>query len=130
MLLPRTLGYLTLSGELDASARDGLLEALEALVPADAAVIDFAGVTYCDSTAISCLVALRKRMREAGTEGDVRIVHANGSIRRILEICNLDSVFSLHESLRGAGLTAQDGSSVVTHVGNFDAGTPGGELPD
>jgi len=124
MILPRSIAYLTVSGELDAAARDGFTEALGALADADVAIIDFGEVSYCDSTAITCLVSLRKRMQAVARGGAIRIVNPGRSIRRIMELCGLEALFSMHDSLRSAGLTSEDGDSIVTFVGHYDAGVP------
>lgn len=129
MILPRSIGYLTLSGELDALARDGLIAALGPLSDSDIAIIDLADVTYCDSTAVNALVTLQKRMRDAGG-GEVRIVRPSRAVRRILEICGLDELFSIHDSLAAAGLPSNDESDLVTYVGTYDAGTLVPEVAD
>jgi len=123
MLLPRATGYVTLSGELDAAARDGLAAALAPLADVDVAIIDLGDVSYCDSTAINCLVTLKKRMQDAARGGEVRLVRPTRSVRRILQICGLDSEFSISDSLLAAGLPSKDDGAMVTYVGNFDAGT-------
>lgn len=83
-----------LSGEYDIYRRDELTQALEAAQDAHVAVLDFSDVPYIDSTAIGCLVRLKKHMGEKGP-GIIRIVGAQRNVLRILELTRLDRIFEV-----------------------------------
>jgi anti-sigma B factor antagonist len=84
------------SGAVDlASAgqlRDGLVAA-----EADAdtsMVIDLRGVGFIDSTGIGELVGCHRRCRDSNTS--LAFVVPDGSIRKILHVTGMDSVFDMH----------------------------------
>ncbi len=85
-----------LDGDFDMANCKELWKTLQASAGKDVAVLDFATVTYVDTSALASLVRLRKHMKAQGGEGIVRIVNANSMILRILRICALDTVFEIH----------------------------------
>ncbi len=87
---------LRLSGEIDFTCKEELTAILAPFETADVVALDFGGVTFFDSTAISCLIALHRRMRENGTKATIRIVEPSPTIRHVLEVTNLTSLFSLY----------------------------------
>lgn len=87
---------LRLAGEYDISRREELEQLLAPAYGARAAVIDVSDVTYFDSTALTCLIRLRKRMMEGGS-ANIRIVGAKPQIRRIFTLTNLERVFELED---------------------------------
>ena len=90
-----TVGTLRLSGDLDLNRKDEIRKSLARLKSADIAILDFADVTYVDSTILGCLVVLRKRMLENGGHGIVRIVEPSKPLLKILTICGLDKIFEV-----------------------------------
>jgi len=100
-----------LDGDLDFS-RKGQIEALlSAADNTDIAIVDLAGVTYIDSSCLSCLAIQKKRMQQNRTAGILRIVGASESVKRILQICGLDKSFELYASLD----EAQNAESLSRH---------------
>lgn len=87
---------LRLAGEYDISRRDELAEQLSAANNADVAVLDLRDVSYLDSSALTCLIQLRKRMMERGP-GVVHIAGAAPQVRRIFNLTNLDRIFRIEE---------------------------------
>ena len=83
-----------LSGEYDIYRRDELTEALDAAHDAHVALLDFSDVPYIDSTAIGCLIRLKKRMSENGP-AVIRIMGAQRNVLRILELTRLDRIFEV-----------------------------------
>lgn len=101
-IAPRTQPpVLHLSGEYDLYRQDELDRALGKLYASEAAVLDMREVTYIDSTALGCLIRLKKRMAENGS-GTVRLVGPQPNVRRVLELTRLGEIFEIHESLSGA----------------------------
>jgi anti-anti-sigma factor len=86
---------IALRGDLNAERLEELRHCLRPAESADVAVLDFAEVSYIDSTALTALVLLKNRMSKNGGSAIVRITHANKTVRRILGVCRLDTVFEL-----------------------------------
>lgn len=57
-------------------------------------VLDFAGVTFMDSTGLGTLVQIRNVCAEHDTQLKLRAVGEN--VRRVLDMTNMTSVFVLH----------------------------------
>jgi anti-anti-sigma factor len=100
-----TMKVVKLNGDLDFSKKTEIAELLAAADNTDIAIVDLAGVTYIDSSCLSCLALQKKRMRENGTAAILRIAGASESLRRIFEICGLDKSFELYPSLEHAQST-------------------------
>lgn len=83
-----------LSGEYDIARQDELNVLLEPAYSSSEVTLDMNAVTYIDSTALTCLIRLHKRLRENG-DGRVRMIGARRNVRRILELTKLDLVFDL-----------------------------------
>lgn len=60
----------------------------------DAVIVDLQEVTYLDSSALGMLLLLRDHA--GGDEADVRVVHANCDVRKILAISNFDKLFDIN----------------------------------
>lgn len=97
--------FLTLFGEYDIARAVDLRRQLEQAQDADIALIDVHDVTYMDSTALTALLRLRKRMEWNNGHGIIRLVGAPRNLRRIFEIANLDRVFEIHDHVRDAAGT-------------------------
>ena len=83
-----------LSGEYDISRQSELEAALGTAIPAPSVVLDMSDVSYMDSTALTCLIALHKRIIEKGS-GVLRLEGVRPNIRRILSVTKLDEIFEL-----------------------------------
>jgi anti-sigma B factor antagonist len=103
-----------LHGEIDVFASPAIKASLVDLVKEGHSLlaIDFADVSYIDSTGLGALIAALKRAREKG--GAVAVVCANQQIRRIFEITGLSKAFAMYdtldpalEELRGNAATAK-----------------------
>jgi anti-anti-sigma factor len=91
-----------LDGDLDFSRKDQVAALLAEADNIDIAIVDLAGVSYIDSSCLSCLALQKKRMHENGTAAILRIAGASESLRRIFEICGLDRTFEFYPSLEHA----------------------------
>jgi anti-sigma B factor antagonist len=92
-----TISVVRLVGEFDLSRKEELWRTLSALSESGAVLIDLEAVPYIDSTALSCFVALKTRMAQHG--GVVAFSRVSRSIERLFNICGLDKVFPLYESV-------------------------------
>ena len=84
-----------LSGEYDLSRRHDLGSLFEALPEGAPVVVDLTNVTYVDSSFLHALTALHYRFKEWG----VTLVGARPQIRRILQIMNVEQLFTMAESM-------------------------------
>ena len=92
---------ITLSGEFDVFNSERLEEALAASYDHREVVVDFAGVPYVDSTALSVLVGVRKRRMEMGFPPK-RFIRVPESIRTVLRVTSLDKIWPIFETLEEA----------------------------
>jgi anti-anti-sigma factor len=90
-----------LQGEYDIARREGLLAELHAIPTCDIAIIDMRQVTHLDTTALTCFVQLRKRLRRSGP-GIVRIVGLRASLYRLYQIADLHHMFEVFETISDA----------------------------
>ena len=92
---------LSLTGELDLYTAPALREALQGAVERSPKrlVVDLAGVTFIDSTALGALVEARSRL----ARDDAFALAAPGlEVRRALEVSGLDRHFSVYERIETA----------------------------
>lgn len=73
-------------------------------------VIDFTGCDFIDSTGLGALVGLLRRVRTRN--GKLELVVPLAEQRHIFELCDLDRIFTLHDSVEAvtAGVGA-DGNN-------------------
>ncbi len=57
-------------------------------------IVNMLGVTYLDSTGLSCFIAARNKIREV--DGSIALVIASPQVLKILEITGLTDVFSIY----------------------------------
>ena len=56
-------------------------------------VVDLKDTTYLDSSALGMLLMLRDHV--GGEDSDIRVVHANSDVRKILAISNFEKLFDI-----------------------------------
>ena len=96
----------TLAGEIDLYTAPRLQSELSATMrAADPAlvVVDMSGVEFCDSTGMNVLLAAHRAATERG--GSLTLAAPRPSVRKILEVTGLQSVFTIHDDL--AAVTGQ-----------------------
>lgn len=100
----------TFDGELDLGVADQLRQALLGLVAAGTRrlVVDLAGVPRVDSSALSALVAVAKRLRELG--GGLRLCALQAPVAGVLALTRLGLVLEVHPDRRAA-LASWDGGA-------------------
>ena len=79
-------------GEIDVATSPQLRNNLNALVARGARdiTLEFAGVSFVDSSGLGVLVGAYKRLREEA-DGSIRIVGAQPSVRKVFEITGLEA---------------------------------------
>jgi len=98
-------------GEYDLTSKHQLREAFTFVAEAERAVLDFNGVTYLDSTALSELTLLHKSRSAAGLDA-ATIVTSNGNILRLFEIVAMRQFFNFTGAMPEI---AANGDSVRIH---------------
>ncbi|MFJ7045119.1 STAS domain-containing protein [Streptomyces sp. NPDC101112] len=86
---------LDVTGELDYSNATQLREVLLTLTlrPGQRLVLDLAGLTFCDSSGITALIAARSHAHAA--EADIALAAVPAHTLRILRLVGLDQIFAL-----------------------------------
>jgi anti-anti-sigma factor len=92
---------IALSGEFDLAGRPGLDAALERGRDASIVILDLAGTTYLDSSAIGAFIILRRTIVER-PGGGVALARVSPHIARIVEIAGLSAIFPSFETLEAA----------------------------
>lgn len=82
-----------LSGEIDIASRVSIVEAFDQISDCDLAIVDLRAVTYIDSTGLSTLIALKRRLRAIG--GDVHLVLSDPRVIRLIQVCGFDKIFTV-----------------------------------
>ncbi|UQX00027.1 STAS domain-containing protein [Streptomyces sp. RerS4] len=93
---------LALTGELDHDTAEPLREALEAALAEDGArlLIDFSGVSFCDSTGLNAVLHGRLTAQENG--GAVALVGLRRPVERMFRITGADTVFDVYPDVAQA----------------------------
>ena len=101
---------LSVGGDLDVVGAPDLRQAVVAAV-ADGSrliVLDLSDLDFVDSFGIGAVVAALKRLRQRG--GDLALVCPSPRIRRVFEICDLDRIIGLHDSMASVATPSVAGS--------------------
>lgn len=87
--------HLRMVGEIDLSSAHLLVEAIDAAIEAGAStvILDFAGVTFVNSTGLGAMVAATKRLRADG--GDLVLRQFRGIPASALATTGLDRFFTI-----------------------------------
>jgi anti-sigma B factor antagonist len=86
---------LHLEGTCDLASAPHLRETLTELRPPEVlhVTVEVGGLEFIDSTGLGLLLGTLRRLKEAG--GSMQIAGAQGAVRRVLEITDLDKVIPL-----------------------------------
>lgn len=98
----REVVTIVLRGDLSVQTLSELRETLAHAECCDVAILDLSGVDYVDSTTLTAFVKLRGRMLSGGRSGTLRIAQPALNVRRIFEICHLDKLFEIYDSVEDA----------------------------
>ena len=89
---------IALAGEIDLYTAPRLQSELTAALSGQSPariVVDMSGVDFCDSTGMNVLLAAHRLASERG--GDLILAGPRPSVRKILEVTGLQSVFTVHD---------------------------------
>lgn len=101
-LVPETV-RIALRGEFDMSDKARLTALLLPGELAETVILDMSETTYIDTTALGCLIRLKKTMIANGG-GQLHLVGVTPNIRKLLAITQLDRIFQVNGSV-GEDLT-------------------------
>lgn len=89
-----------LSGEIDVSCAPQLKDLLQGLVDdgKNQLLIDLAGVSFMDSTALGILINAFKRNQQAG--GDIKFANPQDELRKVFSLTQTDKIFSIFDSVK------------------------------
>ncbi|MBC5815347.1 MAG: STAS domain-containing protein [Candidatus Eremiobacteraeota bacterium] len=90
----RSIERRILSGDIDLASREALEAAFEAIPDCDELLIDMLAVRYVDSTGLSSLIELRRRLRSQ-CGASVKIAVGDPGVYRVFRVCGLDKIFEL-----------------------------------
>ena len=100
---PRAPTVLHADGEIDHDSRGNLRQVAQDTLRGAAGsrlVIDLSAVTFCDSGGLSLFVELHRQLTAAG--GWLRLAGARGMVRGVLQVTNLDRMFTLYDDVPAA----------------------------
>ncbi len=92
----RRIARIALSGELDLSVKERVLEMLQPSKDADDVIVDLSEVPYIDSTALGCLVHVKNDLIARGG-GSVQLLGLRPNVRRVFALTKLDELFEIIE---------------------------------
>ncbi|MEU3462881.1 STAS domain-containing protein [Streptomyces sp. NPDC006733] len=97
---------LAVAGDLDHASAGRFRSAvgLVALHRGDVLVVDLRGLTFCDSSGITALIAARNQVQEQGA--DITLAEVPAATVRILRLLGLDQIFDIRP---GAGAGTGEG---------------------
>ncbi|WP_435271129.1 STAS domain-containing protein [Streptomyces sp. 1222.5] len=86
----------TLNGTLDHHTSAQLPASLHALLPAarPAVLLDLSGLSFIDSTGLTCLLQVRRAVNDAG--GAIDLIAPSPPVTRLLNLTGIDQVFPIH----------------------------------
>ena len=104
---------MTVAGELDLCSAPTLKWALTDVLTGGCSevIVDLSPVTFIDSTALSVLVGVQRRL---GPGMRLAIVCANAKVLEIMELTGLVALFELFGTLEQALAGARDGATAAT----------------
>jgi anti-sigma B factor antagonist len=87
---------MAVTGEIDLYTAPRLHGELVAALAGETAVrlvVDMSGVEFCDSTGMNVLLAAHRRAQEQG--GDLELAAPRTTVRKILQVTGLETVFTV-----------------------------------
>jgi anti-anti-sigma factor len=103
-----------LAGEIDIANAASVQGHLGSLADLGHLVIDLTGLRFMDSTGLSALIVTHKRAKSLGYS--IRLVGAQGPVRRVLEITQIDKFIAHYDDVADAvesALAARDEGCTV-----------------
>ncbi|MFJ4953808.1 STAS domain-containing protein [Streptomyces sp. NPDC088760] len=92
----------TVSGQLDLHTAHGLADALEPLLGRNdqAVLVDLSGVTFLDSTGLTCLITAYRTARATGAR--LALIAPSRPVRTMLQLTGVDKVLDTYPSPEAA----------------------------
>lgn len=89
-----------LSGEIDVSCAPQLKDLLQGLVDdgKNRLLINLAGVSFMDSTALGIFINASKRNQQAG--GAIKFANPQNELRKVFSLTQTDKIFSIFDSVK------------------------------
>lgn len=84
-----------IGGDYDLARRDDFLEELLPARSASSVILDCADVKFMDSTALGCLIGLKKSMSEEHKECRIRLLALRPPLVRLFNIAGLSKIFEI-----------------------------------
>ena len=75
-------------------------------------ILDISELDFVDSFGLGAVVGALKRLRQRG--GELALVCPSRRIRRVFEICDLDRIMALHDSIDSASASPPVSTASVT----------------
>ncbi|MDP9111673.1 MAG: STAS domain-containing protein [Candidatus Eremiobacteraeota bacterium] len=82
-----------LAGDLDCARKDEISAALMQAAAADVAIVRLGHASFFDSTALGCLIKLRKTMQARNVDSVIILVDPPDQMIKVLEITGLRGLF-------------------------------------
>ena len=90
----KTVERRILGGDIDLSSGHAVEAAFANIPDCDELLIDMTGVRFIDSTGLSRLIEVRRRLRSQ-CGATVRILIADLGVHKVFAVCGLDKVFEI-----------------------------------
>jgi anti-anti-sigma factor len=97
---PSGVVILHVVGELDMATCRRVEDTMRTAVPASRVIIDLSKCSFLDSAGLRFLIAAHRDVASAG--GTMELVAADSGIVRVLDLTNVDTMMTVHESLETA----------------------------
>jgi anti-sigma B factor antagonist len=92
-----TISLLNIEGQFVVGQTDGLREVMQTLPASGSVILDLSRVTRVDAHGLGVMLELREQAQVTG--GELKLMNVSDSLRELLRITRLDSVFHLKHRL-------------------------------
>jgi anti-anti-sigma factor len=107
----------SLDGSFDMAQRTRMIDAFSAALASPLVVVDFERATYIDSTALGCVLRLRREALEKHRQ--LVLVASSSRVRRLLEISGLANAVEMKASIEEIGCERLGAGGTVQHIDLF-----------
>jgi anti-anti-sigma factor len=92
-----TISLLNVEGQFVVGQTDVLRDVMQTLPPSSSVILDLSNVTVVDAHGLGVMLELREQAQATG--GELKLTNVRDSLRELLRITRLDSVFHLKHRL-------------------------------
>ena len=100
-----TVSLLNLEGQVVIGNTDVLRETMHTLPASSSVILDLSHVTLVDAHGLGVMLQLREEAQATGASFE--LMNVSESLRELLHITHLDSVFQFHNGVEFVSLTAE-----------------------